>query len=72
MKPLSSPATCEIPLILIILSPDIAASEAIAEMLLNAEESWLQRLKDPSTPLPSADQRYDGGSHDLNTPVKNL
>ncbi|XP_042282224.1 unconventional myosin-XVI isoform X1 [Thunnus maccoyii] len=51
---------------------DIAASEPIADMLLNAEESWLQRLKDPSTPLPPTDQRYDGGSHDLNTPVKNL
>ncbi|KAJ4933639.1 hypothetical protein JOQ06_030463, partial [Pogonophryne albipinna] len=51
---------------------DISASEPIADMLLNAEESWLQRLKDPSAPLPSTDQRYDGGSHDLNTPVKNL
>uniref|UniRef100_A0A3B4Z141 Unconventional myosin-XVI-like n=1 Tax=Stegastes partitus TaxID=144197 RepID=A0A3B4Z141_9TELE len=51
---------------------DIAVSEPIADMLLNAEESWLQRLKDPSAPLPSTDQRYDGGSHDLNTPVKNL
>ncbi|KAM3608182.1 uncharacterized protein V6R79_020540 [Siganus canaliculatus] len=51
---------------------DIAASEPIADMLLSAEENWLQRLADPSIPLPSADQRYDGGSHDLNTPVKNL
>ncbi|XP_051814534.1 unconventional myosin-XVI isoform X2 [Acanthochromis polyacanthus] len=51
---------------------DIAVSEPIADMLLNAEESWLQRLKDPSAPLPSTDQRYDGGSHDLNTPIKNL
>ncbi|XP_036966394.1 unconventional myosin-XVI isoform X2 [Acanthopagrus latus] len=51
---------------------DIAASEPIVDMLLNAEESWLQRLLDPSAPLPSTDQRYDGGSHDLNTPVKNL
>ncbi|XP_051259431.1 unconventional myosin-XVI isoform X1 [Dicentrarchus labrax] len=51
---------------------DIAASEPIVDMLLNAEESWLQRLADPSAPLPSTDQRYDGGSHDLNTPVKNL
>uniref|UniRef100_A0A8D0A881 Myosin motor domain-containing protein n=1 Tax=Sander lucioperca TaxID=283035 RepID=A0A8D0A881_SANLU len=50
----------------------ISASEPIADMLLNAEESWLQRLKDPSAPLPSTDQRYDGGLHDLNTPVKNL
>uniref|UniRef100_A0A8C4E9G1 Myosin XVI n=1 Tax=Dicentrarchus labrax TaxID=13489 RepID=A0A8C4E9G1_DICLA len=50
----------------------IAASEPIVDMLLNAEESWLQRLADPSAPLPSTDQRYDGGSHDLNTPVKNL
>ncbi|CAI5655783.1 unnamed protein product [Oreochromis niloticus] len=51
---------------------DIAVSEPIADMLLNAEESWQQRLKDPSAPLPSTDQRYDSGSHDLNTPVKNL
>ncbi|XP_053295375.1 unconventional myosin-XVI [Pleuronectes platessa] len=50
----------------------IAASKPIADMLLNAEESWLQRLKDPSAPLPPTDQRYDGGSHDLTTPVKNL
>ncbi|XP_072252998.1 unconventional myosin-XVI isoform X1 [Leuresthes tenuis] len=51
---------------------DNAVSEPIAAMLLSAEESWLQRLKDPSAPLPSTDQRYDGGSHDLNTPLKNL
>lgn len=51
---------------------DIAASEAIADLLLRAEESWLQRLSDPSVPLPSADRRYDGGSHDINTPVKKL
>lgn len=51
---------------------DIAASEAIADLLLRAEESWLQRLSDPSVPLPSADRRYDGGSHDISTPVKNL
>ncbi|XP_060909434.1 unconventional myosin-XVI isoform X1 [Labrus mixtus] len=51
---------------------DIAASEPIADLLLNAEESWMQRLADPSAPLPSTDQRYDSGSHDLNTPVKNL
>lgn len=54
------------------MSLDIAVSEPIADMLLNAEESWQQRLKDPSAPLPSTDQRYDSGSHDLNTPVKNL
>jgi len=54
------------------MSLDIAVSEPIAAMLLSAEESWLQRLKDPSAPLPSTDQCYDGGSHDLNTPLKNL
>lgn len=53
-------------------SPDVAASEAIAELLLVAEETWLQRLSDPSLPLPSTDRRYDGGSRDINTPVKNL
>ncbi|XP_015821743.2 LOW QUALITY PROTEIN: unconventional myosin-XVI [Nothobranchius furzeri] len=51
---------------------DIAASESIAEMLVNAEESWLQRLKDPSTPLPTTEQCYDGGSHDISTPLKSL
>uniref|UniRef100_A0A8C6WNU7 Myosin XVI n=1 Tax=Neogobius melanostomus TaxID=47308 RepID=A0A8C6WNU7_9GOBI len=50
----------------------IAASEPIAEMLLNAEETWLQRLEDPSLPLPSTDQHSDSGLQDLNTPVKNL
>lgn len=51
---------------------DIAASQHIAEMLLNAEENWLQRLKDPSLPLPSTDQHNDGELQDLNTLVKNL
>lgn len=51
---------------------DIAASQTIVEMLLNAEENWLQRLKDPSLPLPSTDQHNDTGLQDLNTPVKNL
>ncbi|XP_053732780.1 unconventional myosin-XVI isoform X1 [Synchiropus splendidus] len=51
---------------------DVAASEPIAELLQKGEESWLLRLKDPSTPLPSTDQRYDGGSHDLTKPAKNL
>ncbi|XP_068185946.1 unconventional myosin-XVI [Antennarius striatus] len=51
---------------------DVAASGTIADVLLTAEESWLQRLADPSAPLPSTDRRFDGGSHDLNTPVKNL
>uniref|UniRef100_A0A087Y002 Myosin XVI n=1 Tax=Poecilia formosa TaxID=48698 RepID=A0A087Y002_POEFO len=53
-------------------SVDLAVSEPMAEMLLSAEESWLQRLKDPGAPLPPTDQRYDGGSHDLNTPLKTL
>ncbi|KAM4561355.1 unconventional myosin-XVI isoform 2-T3 [Fundulus diaphanus] len=51
---------------------DLAVTEPIAEMLLKAEESWLQRLKDPSAPLPSTDQRYDGGSFDFSTPLKTL
>lgn len=55
-----------------ILSPDVAASGHIAEMLLSAEEGWHQTQVDPSTPPPPSDQRYDGGSHDVNTPVKNL
>lgn len=51
---------------------DIAASQPIAEMLLSAEENWLQRIKDPSAPLLSSNQCYDGGLHDLSTPLKNL
>ncbi|XP_072300740.1 unconventional myosin-XVI isoform X1 [Eucyclogobius newberryi] len=51
---------------------DIAAAQHIAEMLLNAEENWLQRLKDPSAPLPSTDQQCESAQQDLNTPVKNL
>uniref|UniRef100_A0A8C5GII5 Myosin motor domain-containing protein n=1 Tax=Gouania willdenowi TaxID=441366 RepID=A0A8C5GII5_GOUWI len=51
---------------------DIAFSKPISDMLLKAEECWLQRLKDPSAPLPCVDQRYDGGSYDLHTPVKNF
>uniref|UniRef100_A0A8C6TMZ3 Myosin XVI n=1 Tax=Neogobius melanostomus TaxID=47308 RepID=A0A8C6TMZ3_9GOBI len=45
----------------VLFSLDIAASEPIAEMLLNAEETWLQRLEDPSLPLPSTDQHSDSG-----------
>lgn len=55
-----------------VLFPDVAASQHMCELLLGAEESWLQRQLDPSTPLPSADHRYDGGSHDVTTPVKNM
>ncbi|KAM8856722.1 unconventional myosin-XVI isoform 5-T5 [Spinachia spinachia] len=54
------------------ISTDICTCQPIADLLQDAEESWLQRLKDPAAPLPSTDQRYDGGSHDLNTPVKNF
>ncbi|XP_077392246.1 unconventional myosin-XVI isoform X2 [Festucalex cinctus] len=51
---------------------DVAASEHIADLLLSGEAAWPQRLKDPSAPLLSTDRHDDGGSHDLNTPVKNL
>uniref|UniRef100_A0A3Q2YYA7 Myosin motor domain-containing protein n=1 Tax=Hippocampus comes TaxID=109280 RepID=A0A3Q2YYA7_HIPCM len=54
------------------LSSDIAASEHIADLLLSGETRWPQKLKDPRTPLLSTDQHCDGGSHDLNTPVKKL
>uniref|UniRef100_H2MUP9 Myosin motor domain-containing protein n=1 Tax=Oryzias latipes TaxID=8090 RepID=H2MUP9_ORYLA len=49
---------------------DVAVSEHIATILLDAEESWLQRLKDPSTPVPRTDHSYDGGSYDIDTPLK--
>ncbi|CAL8322463.1 unnamed protein product [Merluccius merluccius] len=52
---------------------DMAASEAILDMLLKGEECWLQRLKDPSAPLPCADPRYDDwAQHDPTTPVKSF
>ncbi|XP_020568927.1 unconventional myosin-XVI isoform X1 [Oryzias latipes] len=51
---------------------DVAVSEHIATILLDAEESWLQRLKDPSTPVPRTDHSYDGGSYDIDTPLKSL
>ncbi|XP_051938387.1 unconventional myosin-XVI [Hippocampus zosterae] len=51
---------------------DIAASEHIADLLLSGETRWPHKLKDPRTPLLSTDQHCDGGSHDLNTPVKKL
>uniref|UniRef100_A0A6Q2Z872 Myosin motor domain-containing protein n=1 Tax=Esox lucius TaxID=8010 RepID=A0A6Q2Z872_ESOLU len=60
------------PLMLSVLVPGIAASDPVMDMLLRAEESWVERLKDPSVPLPPTDQRYDGGAHDQPIPVKNL
>ncbi|CAL8268518.1 unnamed protein product [Lota lota] len=49
---------------------DLAASEAILEMLLKGEESW---LKDPSAPPPATDPRYeDWAQYDHSTPVKSL
>ncbi|KAL0963404.1 hypothetical protein UPYG_G00305910 [Umbra pygmaea] len=50
----------------------VAASDRIMDMLLRAEESWVERLKDPSVPLEPLDHRYDGGAHDHTIPVKNL
>nr|XP_029504670.1 unconventional myosin-XVI-like [Oncorhynchus nerka] len=41
-------------------------------MLLRAEECWVERLKDPSVPPAPTDKRYDGGEHDHTIPVKNL
>ncbi|XP_036830919.1 unconventional myosin-XVI [Oncorhynchus mykiss] len=50
----------------------IAASDPIMNMLLRAEECWVERLKDPSVPPAPTDKRYDGGEHDQPIPVKNL
>ncbi|KAM9447922.1 LOW QUALITY PROTEIN: unconventional myosin-XVI-like [Salvelinus alpinus] len=50
----------------------IAASDPIMNMLLRAEECWVERLKDPSVPPAPTDKRYDGGEHDHTIPVKNL
>ncbi|KAF6724818.1 Unconventional myosin-XVI [Oryzias melastigma] len=51
---------------------DVAVSEHIATILLDAEESWLQKLNDPSAPAPRIDHSYDGGSYDIDTPLKSL
>lgn len=64
--------SCLLIWILVQLSSDIAASEHIADLLLSGETRWPQKLKDPRTSLLSTDQHCDGGSHDVNTPVKKL
>lgn len=50
---------------------DIAATEQIAEMLLRAEEFWVQRQTDPSAPPPS-DESYTEANQDSSLPVKKL
>lgn len=50
---------------------DIAATEQIADMLLRAEEFWVQRQTDPSASPPS-DESYSETNQDSSLPVKKL
>ncbi|KAL2081193.1 hypothetical protein ACEWY4_023046 [Coilia grayii] len=51
---------------------DVAASDNIADMLLRAEEFWIQRRKDPGVALPMPDENYEDLAQDVATPVKKL
>ncbi|XP_073768567.1 unconventional myosin-XVI isoform X10 [Danio rerio] len=51
---------------------DIAATEHIAEMLLRAEEFWVQRQRDPSASPPQSEDHSAEANQDDNLPVKKL
>ncbi|XP_051567236.1 unconventional myosin-XVI-like [Myxocyprinus asiaticus] len=51
---------------------DIAATEQIAEMLLRAEEFWVQRQTDPSAPSPQSEEHCTDVNQDSDLPVKKL
>ncbi|XP_030642796.1 unconventional myosin-XVI [Chanos chanos] len=50
---------------------DVAASDLIADMLLKAEEFWVQRQKDPTAP-PPLDEQYEEANQDAVMLVKKL
>lgn len=54
------------------MSVDVAASDQIADMLLRAEEFWVQRHKDPGVALPMPDENCEDLVQDVATPVKKL
>ncbi|XP_066542846.1 unconventional myosin-XVI isoform X1 [Hoplias malabaricus] len=51
---------------------DIAASDRIAEILLKAEEFWVQKPKDPMTLPPYLQEHCEDLNQDVNMPVKKL
>ncbi|KAL7881645.1 hypothetical protein AOLI_G00084930 [Acnodon oligacanthus] len=51
---------------------DIAASDQIVNMLLKAEEFWVQKQKDPMTLPPHLDEHCEELNQDISTPVKKL
>ncbi|XP_062389635.1 unconventional myosin-XVI [Sardina pilchardus] len=51
---------------------DVAASDHIADMLLRAEEFWVQHHKDPGVALPMPDENCEDLAQDVATPVKKL
>ncbi|XDV30854.1 hypothetical protein PO909_033688, partial [Leuciscus waleckii] len=51
---------------------DVAATEQIADMLMRAEEFWVQRQTDPSVPSPQSEEHCTEVNQDYNLPVKKL
>ncbi|XP_034160516.2 unconventional myosin-XVI isoform X2 [Pangasianodon hypophthalmus] len=51
---------------------DIAASDQIADMLLKAEEFWVQRQKDPTLLLPHSEEHCEDLNQDVSMLVKKL
>lgn len=51
---------------------DIAATEQIAEILMRAEEFWVQRQTDPLAPPPQSEEHCTEPNQDNNLPVKKL
>lgn len=51
---------------------DVAVSDQIAEMLLKAEEFWLQRAKDQTFLSPQLNEHCEEFDKDVSTSVKRL
>ncbi|XP_033867625.3 unconventional myosin-XVI-like isoform X1 [Acipenser ruthenus] len=51
---------------------DIAASEFIEDMLLKAETTWEERIRDPATVSLTQEEPYEEIIHDVSMPVKKL
>lgn len=54
------------------LISDIAASDQIADMLLKAEEFWVQRQKDPTLLPPHSVEHCEDLNQDVSMLVKKL
>lgn len=57
---------------IIFLILDVAASDKIAEVLLKAEEYWVQRQKDPTLLLPHLEEHCEDLNQDVSMLVKKL